>query len=302
MLLSVPSRAPLGSCEKSQHRKRPKGARAHPRKVHSARAVGSVHGQCSAAGHWLAKIRGVLAPPQGFGKCAGFATNLARCGRMRRSGGLGACSVRGSPPVCTGDRLEAGEGISSRELTSVRRVVDPRPLCCAGGAAYLLRAAGRRRAQPSRAVRLADWRRPQPRRRAAGVARRCSRAAAAFGPSPTSSSAQRKVKTPPSRLLRESRSVRLRAFAAAKHVLRWRARIARAALARLRLGLLSLLMLERPRDGAIDVEPERVHVHLVGEHGGTTDCSSCRAAQGRALTSDAGGRRRDGQGYALDAA
>jgi hypothetical protein len=45
---------------------------------------------------------------------------------MRRSGGLGACSVRGSPPVCTGDRLEAGEGISSRELTSVRRVADPR--------------------------------------------------------------------------------------------------------------------------------------------------------------------------------
>ena len=127
-------------------------------------------------------------------------------------------------------------------------------------------------------------------------------AAAQPPPSPTSSSAPRKVKTPPSRLLRESRSVRLRAFAAAKHVLRWRARIARAALARLRLGLLSLLMLERPRDGAIDVEPERVHVHLVGEHGGTTDCSSCRAAQGRALTSDAGGRRRDGQGYALDAA
>ena len=79
---------------------------------------------------------------------------------------------------------------------------------------------------------------------------------------------KRKAETSPVRLLREPRGVRLRALAASKGTLRWRALIARAALASW-LWLLSLGMSERPRDRTVDVEPERVHFQLVGERGGT---------------------------------
>ena len=81
------------------------------------------------------------------------------------------------------------------------------------------------------------------------------------------------------RLLHQ-RGVRLRALAAAKLALRWLARVrARRALA-FRLGLhLRLGVPKGPSDGAVDVDAERVRVHLVRELSGAPDCSARRTAQ-----------------------